>query len=84
MAYRIDYPGKRKKRRFHYWIFLILAFAALLAVPRDKLEYWLLPGDPEVTAWALSELVESLRQGTNAGQAVAAFCRSIVQGAGLG
>lgn len=84
MAYRIDYPGRRKKRRFPYWIFLILAFVVLLAVPKDDLEYWLLPGNPEVTAQALSELVKTLRQGTNAGQAVAAFCGSILQGAGLG
>ena len=84
MAYRIDYPGRRNKRRFPYWIFLILAFAVLLAVPKDDLEYWLLPGDPEVTAQALSELVKTLRQGTNAGQAVVAFCGSILRGAGLG
>ena len=84
MAYRIDYPGRRKKRRFSYWIFLILAFVVLLAVPKDDLEYWLLPGNPEVTAQALSELVKTLRQGTNAGQAVAAFCGRILRGAGLG
>lgn len=84
MAYRIDYPGRQKKRRFSYWIFLILAFVVLLAVPKDDLEYWLLPGNPEVTAQALSELVKTLRQGTNAGQAVAAFCGSILRGAGLG
>jgi hypothetical protein len=84
VAYRIDYPGRRKKRRFPYWIFLILAFVVLLAVPKDDLEYWLLPGNPEVTAQALSELVKTLRQGTNAGQAVAAFCGSILRGAGLG
>ena len=84
MAYRIDYPGRRKKRRFPYWIFLILAFVVLLAVPKDDLEYWLLPGNPEVTAQALSELVKTLRQGTNAGRAVAAFCGSILRGAGLG
>lgn len=84
MAYRIDYPGRRKKKRFPYWIFLILAFAVLLAVPKGDLKYWLLPGDPEVTAQALSELVKTLRQGTNAGQAVAAFCGSILRGAGLG
>lgn len=84
MAYRIDYPGRRKKRRFPHWIFLILAFVVLLAVPKDDLEYWLLPGNPEVTAQALSELVKTLRQGTNAGQAVAAFCGSILRGAGLG
>jgi len=84
VAYRIDYPGRRKKRRFPYWIFLILAFVVLLAVPKDDLEYWFLPGNPEVTAQALSELVKMLRQGTNAGQAVAAFCGSILRGAGLG
>lgn len=84
MAYRIDYPGRRKKRRFPYWIFLILAFVVLLVVPKDDLEYWLLPGNPEVTAQALSGLVKTLRQGTNAGQAVAAFCGSILRGAGLG
>ena len=84
MAYRIDYPGRRKKRRFPYWILLILVFAVLLAVPKDDLEYWLLPGDSEVTAQALSELVKTLRQGTNAGQAVVAFCGSILRGAGLG
>ena len=84
MAYRIDYPGRRKKRRFPYWILLILVFAVLLAVPKDDLEYWLLPGDPEVTAQALSELVKTLRQGANAGQVVAAFCGSILRGAGLG
>lgn len=84
MAYRIDYPGRRKKRQFPYWIFLILAFVVLLVVPKDDLEYWLLPGNPEVTAQALSELVKTLRQGTNAGQAVAAFCGSILRGAGLG
>ena len=84
MAYRIEYPGRRKKRRFPYWIFLILACAVLLAVPKDDLKYWLLPGDPEVTAQALSELVKTLRQGANAGQAVASFCGSILRVAGLG
>ena len=84
MAYRIDYPGRRKKRRFPYWIFLILAFVVLLVVPKDDLEYWLLPGNPEVTAQALSELVKTLRQGTPAGEAVTALCQSIVRGAAGG
>ena len=83
MAYRIEYAGKKKARRFPFWVFL-LAAVALLAVPKQTLAQWLLPGDQEVTARALSELVESLRQGSNAGAAVTAFCKSIVQGAGLG
>lgn len=83
MAYRIEYAGKRKTRRFPFWI-LLPAALALLAIPKQTLGQWLLPGDQEVTARALSELVESLRQGSNAGAAVTAFCRSIVQGAGLG
>ena len=66
------------------WVLLLAVLAALLAIPRQTLAYWLLPGNPEVTAQALSELMEALRRGTNAGQAVAAFCKSIVQGAGLG
>lgn len=84
MAYRIEYPGKRKTRRFPVWVLLLVILTAVLAIPKQALVYWLLPGDPEVTAQALSELVETLRQGANAGQAVAAFCKSIVQGAGLG
>lgn len=84
MAYRIEYPGKRKTRRFPVWVLLLVILTAVLAIPKQTLAYWLLPGDPEVTAQALSELVETLRQGANAGQAVAAFCKSIVQGAGLG
>lgn len=84
MAYRIEYPGKRKIRRFPVWVLLLVILTAVLAIPKQTLVYWLLPGDPEVTAQALSELVETLRQGANAGQAVAAFCKSIVQGAGLG
>ena len=83
MAYRIEYAGKRRTRRFPFWL-LLLAALALLAVPRQTLGQWLLPGDQEVTARALSELVERLRQGTNAGAAVTAFCKSIVRGAGLG
>lgn len=84
MAYRIEYPGKRKTRRFPVWVLLLVILTAVLAIPKQTLVYWLLPGDSEVTAQALSELVETLRQGANAGQAVAAFCKSIVQGAGLG
>ena len=83
MAYRIEYAGKKKNRRFLFWLLLPTALA-LLAIPRQTLGQWLLPGDPEVTARALSELVESLRQGSNAGAAVTAFCKSIVRGAGLG
>lgn len=84
MAYRIDYPGKQqKKRRFSAWL-LLAAVPALLALPKQRIVQWLLPGDPEITARALSELVQTLRQGSSAGDAVAAFCRSIVRGAGLG
>lgn len=83
MAYRIDYPGKKKKRGFSAWL-LLAAVPALLALPKQRIVQWLLPGDPEITVRALSELVQTLRQGSNAGDAVAAFCRSIIHGAGLG
>lgn len=83
MAYRIEYSGKKRARRFPFWV-LLAAALALLAIPKQEIARWLLPGDPDVTAQALSQLLDTLRRGSNAGQAVAAFCKSVVQGAGLG
>jgi hypothetical protein len=42
---------------------------------------YLLPGDPEVTAAALEQMVDDLRAGHGLGAAVTAFCREIVENA---
>lgn len=83
MAYRIEYgsPPRRKK-----WKLLLLAAAVLAAllIPRQTLERWLVPGDAAVTKAAFAELILELRQGSPAGEAVAAFCKTVVQGAEFG
>lgn len=82
MAYRIEYPGKKKAKRFPVWI--VLPALGGLALLRQSLGRFLLPGDPEVTGRALETLLAQLRQGIGAGEAVSAFCKTVVQGAGLG
>lgn len=82
MAYRIEYPGKKKAKRFPVWI--VLPAIGGLALLRQSLGRFLLPGDPEVTGWALETLLAQLRQGIGAGEAVSAFCKAVVQGAGIG
>lgn len=82
VAYRIEYPGKKKAKRFPVWI----ALPALggLALLRQRLGQFLLPGDPEVTGRALETLLAQLRQGIGAGEAVSTFCKAVVKGAGIG
>lgn len=82
MAYRIEYPGKKRAKGFPVWI-VLLALGALVLL-RQSLGRFLLPGDPEVTGRALETLLAQLRQGSGAGEAVSAFCKAVVQGAGIG
>lgn len=82
MAYRIEYPGKKKAKRFPVWI--VLPALGGLALLRQSLGRFLLPGDPAVTGRALETLLAQLRQGIGAGEAVSAFCKAVVQGAGIG
>lgn len=48
----------------------------------DKLRQMLIPGDPEVTGRAASEMVSQLHEGVPVGDAVQAFCREILDEAG--
>ena len=82
MAYRIEYPGKKKAKGVPVWV-ILLALGGL-ALLRQRLGQFLLPGDPEVTGRALEMLLTQLRQGIGAGEAVSAFCKAVVQGAGIG
>lgn len=48
----------------------------------DKLRSILIPGDPDITTRAASEMVEDLRSGMSVEDAVQAFCREILNEAG--
>lgn len=87
MGYRILYekgkhPWQRQKR--HHWgllAALILCFAIVVcAIFSDHLTA-LLPGDPEVTAAALENMKDSLKEGDSFGTAVLAFCQEVLRNA---
>ena len=50
---------------------------------RDVLEEVILPGDAAVTKQAFSVMTEQLRRGEAVSDAVAAFCREVIDGAAL-
>ncbi len=92
MGYRITYENGiiRKKavgeRRFRWkrWgcgcLGVALAVALMLPQGRLLVRDLLLPGDEDVTAAALEEMVENIRAGEPVGEAVEAFCREILAG----
>ena len=48
----------------------------------DKLRQAVMPGDPEITGRAASEMVSQIHEGVPVGDAVQAFCRQILDEAG--
>lgn len=92
MAYRIEYgqpSGKKYPPAGHSWRLTGMICGALVLFllvthflwPEGKavLEELFLPGDREYTAQVFSAMVEQLREGEPAGQAVTAFCRELLR-----
>lgn len=96
MGYRIEYgPEYRRFRKESpakgkilplTAAFLVL-FLALTAKfwpeGKETLENILLPGDPQVTKQAFSQMAQDLKEGEAIGDAVITFCREITGGAAL-
>lgn len=91
MGYVIRYSGEEPKTspkasRFSRLPGLTAAFLlAFLLLTKlfwpagsDKLREFLLPGDPDVTAGAITALVEDLREGQPVSDSVTAFCAEIL------
>lgn len=91
MAYQVQYGVSRHDRRrrgVRNWSWIYLALAAILVVGSlvagQNISWdWLLPGDPRITAAALETLRENLAAGETLSDAVTAFCREIIHGAGF-
>ena len=94
MGYRVEYksfgeekklPKVRKYKKAVMAAVLVLTLTGgALAVKLTGLPWvqkYLLPGDPEVTAAALEQMVEDLRSGYSFTDAVTAFCREIMDNA---
>ena len=94
MGYRIAYsPEDNRRYPMHKrykikrkWIIPVAAFLILTAVlfsRVDALRRFLLPGDPDVTQAAITTMVEDLKTGEPLYDTVTAFCREIIQNAGI-
>lgn len=94
MAYRIDYGTAGNHRKtLHRQLpksliktsLLVLALIAGAVTVKVVGLTWvrdvLLPGDPEVTASALQNMTDGLRNGDSLLDAVTAFCREIIANA---
>ena len=92
MGYRIEYSGgtavekpvlrhKRGKRTIVFAASVLLMAAFMLwPMGHRCVRDILLPGDEEVTAAALNDLVQDLSAGEPIGEAVESFCREIIAG----
>lgn len=90
MSYRIEYnPEKNRKypiprTKNRKWVIvaltaLVLLFALLKFDGSKTISSWLIPGDPEITVAAFSDMVADIRSGEPAGEAVTAFCLEIIR-----
>ena len=87
MGYTIRYSPETSKRypisvRSKTWkYFFVLGIVGLILFfalkYRSEMIRFLIPGDPDVTADAFYDLMTNIREG-NAGDAVTAFCREIL------
>lgn len=90
MSYQIKYRsfGEEKKgpKKPYPWLatalLVIFLFLGAMTVKYKGLRWvtdYLLPGDPAVTAAALESMAEDLKNGESLPDAVAAFCRQIME-----
>lgn len=88
MGYRVDYsrePKKQKHGLFRPLLMTAMCLAVFLFLvtafwPRGAqiLRIWLLPGDAAVTAAALEDFTQELRNGEELVSALENFCRKVI------
>lgn len=89
MSYSIEYEPDKKKiyplqvNRKPKWLVIALAvvISIFLMQKLDKnqvLKSLLIPGDPEITAAAFSEMMDDIREGQAVRKAVTSFCLEII------
>ena len=91
MAYKIEYtpqdnqryPMMKQCRRFRQGnvlamilLVLVIAWVGCFGLPE-----FLIPGDPLVTKAAAAQMVTMIKDGTSTQEAIAVFCRQVLDGA---
>ena len=91
MGYKINYLPqgdmiiyKRKRQRVgtkkvgYVGTILVIIAVLLAGIQKENVLRLIIPGDPEVTKAAFSEMTEELKRGESMQDALTAFCRSIL------
>ena len=75
------YPLKRKKNDTFVWRIIagiLLSCALIYCFSTENIRQFLIPGDPDTTVQATSELLESIANGADWNDAFTAFCQTVV------
>ena len=81
-AYCYPQHNVRKKRNYGRWICTLFLVGAMLWMRVYGIPDFLIPGDPVVTRSATAAFMDDLSEGVSVNDAVTAFCRNILDGAG--
>lgn len=95
MAYTVSYTEAGKMERNNVvssksnhkilvslCLVLLLVFGTVKLLSSQRIQQFLIPGDPKITAAAFSEMTQSVRDGQPVDDAIVAFCRQIIAEAG--
>ena len=85
MSYKINYDPTRmrrfytvKSKKIPRWLMAALGVVVAVLLLNHDFRSLLIPGDPQVTASAFSELTQELAEGASIKNAVTAFCKQII------
>ena len=81
-AYRYAQVKDRKPIRLKRWLLVAAILLGIAWVRYNGIPDFLIPGDKEVTVSATKNMVDNLQNGISFNDAVTAFCREILHGAG--
>jgi hypothetical protein len=87
MAYRIRYSDIsftkkpiKNARPFYKWITIMAVIvASVYMLQLEAVQNFLIPGDPEITKSAFASFTKELREGERFSDAVAVFCREVIE-----
>ena len=86
MSYQIQYEPEKNKiypirsgRKHNPTVGVLITVMLLVCLSVGLRTGWLIPGDPQVTSAAFSEMVDMLRQGETIQDAVTAFCTEVLE-----
>ena len=68
-----------RKKRITIVLVCILVLSMLLSPLRNRILRYLIPGDPEVTTRAFSQMLRDLEKGDSLKTAVSVFCETVIQ-----